>query len=151
MKPADQFPSSFLCVPKPGESGSATARPPWPDELPRIADAFPDLKWTEPLHLRVLVVPATATLPERLVGVAALAEPVPGATEAALFLRIRPRFIDTPANDALLSEAVALAKAAGARTLITGQLSTPDPREPGLRRAGFASAEDGKSWRAVLS
>ena len=102
------------------------------------------------LHLRVLVVPATAASPERLVGLAAVAEPAPDATEAALFLRLRARFTDTPATDALLAEAIALARGLGARTLITGQPAGPDPREPALRRAGFTTTEDSKAWRIGL-
>ena len=128
----------------------AAVRPPWPDELPRLADAFPGLKWSTPLHLRVLVVPAAAASPERLVGLAAVAESAPGATEAALILRVRARLADSPATDALLAEAIALARGLGARTLITGQPAGPDPREPALSRAGFTATDDGKSWRIML-
>jgi hypothetical protein len=95
--------------------------------------------------------PATTTSPERFIGVAALAEPAPGSTEAVLFLQLRPRFAGTTASDKLLSAALTLAKASGARTLITSQFTAPDPREFSLRRAGFASAEEGKSWSAALA
>jgi hypothetical protein len=138
-----------------GPSGSCfflipVIRPPWPDELPRLADAFPGLKWTASLHLRVLVMPATAISPERLVGLAAVAEPASGATDTALFLRVRARLVDSPAIDALLAEAIALARGLGLRTLTTGQTAGPDPREPALRRAGFNANDEGKSWRIGL-
>ncbi len=147
MIPSSSGPQSFSSS---AFSPSPIVRPPWPDELARLADAFPGLKKTTPLHLRVLVVPATITSPERLVGLLALAEHASGATEAALFLRLRPRFADTPAADALLAETIALARSLGARTLITDRPAGPDPREPALRRAGFTATDDGKSWRIGL-
>jgi hypothetical protein len=134
--------SNFFSVP--------VIRPPWPDELPRLADAFPGLKWTASLHLRVLVMPATAISPERLVGLAAVTEPASGTTDAALFLRVRARLVDSPTIDALLAEAIAFARGLGLRTLTTGQSASPDPREPVLRRAGFNATDDGKSWRIGL-
>lgn len=126
---------------------SPVVRPPWPDELARLADAFPGLQWSTPLHLRVLAVPATAVSPERLVGLAAVAEPAPGAVEAVLFLRVRARFAATRATDFLLAEAIALARGLGASMLSTGRFAGPDPREAALLRAGFAGTADGRSWQ----
>lgn len=66
-----------------------TVRPPWPDELPRLTDAFPALGWRQPMELRVL---ATTLPPERLVGIAALRLPGKKDDPLTLLLVVRPRF-----------------------------------------------------------
>jgi hypothetical protein len=129
---------------------STVVRLPWPDELPRLADAFPGLNSTGPRHLRVLVVVPEANHPERLVGLAALAEPAPGTTTATLLLRIRARFTDTAAADALLAEAKLVAVGLGVCGLSTTRIAGSDPREPVLRRAGFTAADEGKTWHLEL-
>ena len=88
---------------------ATTVRPPWPDELPRLADTFPGLAFTRPLHLRVLVVPATAQSHERLVGVAAVAAPADGKPDATLAFAVRPRFVATEHARDLLAALAPLA------------------------------------------
>lgn len=110
-------------------------RPPWPDELPRVAEAFPALGWQEPMHLHVLVV---IGVPERLVGVAAVRPPAEKDRPAELSLIVRPRHLPTPRADELLAAALATAHSLGVRAIELGRPIAPnDPRRAVLKRAGF--------------
>ena len=129
----------------------ATVRPPWPDELTRLADAFPGLALTGPLHLRVLVVPATAANPERLVGVAALAAPAEGKTDAALAFAVRPRFAATrPACD-LLAAIIAVAREKHFPAVITAAPADTDLLGTPLRAAGFSPGTEVGTSRLSLN
>lgn len=128
------------------ESGLArpvcVVRPPWPDELPRLADAFPQGRFNRPLHSLLLVAPGS---PERIVGFAGVLEPVDGRT--GLTCAIRPRFIDSPEADRLLAAAVRLARELGVRELRTADDLPPDaPIAPALARAGFSHAVTQEIW-----
>lgn len=111
-------------------------RSPWPDELPRLAEAFPTLRWRRAMHLHVL---ATGGEIERLVAVSAVC-PAPADREVAtLSLLARPRFAATAAFDALLAAALGVARERGVRELEFEPLLAPaDDRVPALQRAGFA-------------
>lgn len=124
---------------------ATTIRPPWPDELTRLADAFSGLALTRPLHLRVLVVPATAGSPERIVGVAALAAPAEGKSDATLAFAVRPRY--APEAPALLAAILAVARAENFSGVITPAQSDSDPRAAVLRGAGFAVTAEPRVWR----
>jgi len=130
---------------------SPATRPPWPDELPRLADAFPGFPFAHPMHLRVLAVPATATTPERLVALAALIAPAADRPHATLLLRIRERFLAAPTARSLVADLLTLARAEKFPTLLAPAQAEPDPRAALLRSAGFLPADDAHSWKHDLS
>jgi hypothetical protein len=108
-------------------------RPPWPDELPRLADAFTPASFNRPLHPLVLIVPGT---PERIAGFAGVLEPVEG--RSGLTCLLRPRYLDSPEGDRLIATALGLARSLGARSVSTADDLPPrDPLGPVLLRAGF--------------
>lgn len=123
------------------------ARPPWPDELPRLADAFPGLALTRPLHLRVLTVPATAGSPERLVGVAALAAPAEGKLDATLAFAVRPRFVATEHTHELLAAILAAAREEKFPGVITRAPVDATPHADLLRATGFSPTAESGLWR----
>ena len=125
-------------------------RPPWPDELPRLADAFPGLAFTRPLHLRVLAVPATAGSPERLVGVAALAAPAEGKPDATLAFVVRPRFVATEHTRELLAAILAAAREERFSSIVTHAPADATPRIDLLRAAGFSPTTESGLWRLEL-
>jgi hypothetical protein len=128
----------------------AAVRPPWPDELPRLADAFP--KYPRHHATRPLLLLTSAGGVERIGGVAGVSDPVNGM--AALTLHLRPRFLAEPdAGLATLLDAVAgLARSLGAHTLHTTDSLTPaDPRVTALRRHGFAHARTDEVWRTEFT
>lgn len=135
----------------PDEPPATHLRPPWPDEIPRLADAFPALPFKASLRLRVLAVPATETTPERLVGVAALAAPPPTGGPAGLRFEVRARFARTLAAASLLEDSLAAARIASFATLATLPVHPADPRAALLRRAGFVPGEPGAVWRCQLA
>lgn len=125
-------------------------RPPWPDELPRLADAFPGLAFTRPLHLRALAVPATAQSPERLVGVAALAAPAEGKSVATLAFAVRPRFVATEHARELLAAILAVAREENFSALVTRTPAEPSPHADLLRAADFSPTSETGLWRLML-
>lgn len=123
------------------EYDSLQVRPPWPDELPRLATFFPQ----EPLHSCHLFVLA-APEPERLLGAAVVR--VQAAT-AKLRCRLRPRVLHERRGEPLLSAALAAARGQGARRVIARP--APDtPEERFLREHGFQGAETTETWQINL-
>jgi hypothetical protein len=108
-------------------------RPPWPDEWPRLNDAFPRSRVTETLQPLVLV---TRGAPERLVGFAGVFSPV--ADVARFTLALRPRFVSSVHAGGLIAAAARIAERAGARRLITCDNFRPDDSHVMvLERNGF--------------
>jgi len=126
-------------------------RPPWPDELPRLADAFPGLSFPQPVHLRVLVVPATASSPERIVGFAVLAGPTEGTGDGALRFVVRPRQAATGAARDLLDAILGVAREQAFAAVVTlaPDIAT-DRRAACLSGAGFEPAAEAGFWRLTL-
>ncbi len=127
-------------------SPACLVRPPWPDELPRIADAFPRGRVNRALHPLVLVAPGS---PERMVGFAGVLEPLEGQT--GLTCALRPRYLDSPDGDRLLSAAVHLARSLGARSIRTiDDLPSGSPIGPALKRAGFVVTATSEFWKLEI-
>ncbi len=121
-------------------------RPPWPDELPRIAAAFPDLRSEGPLDPLVLIAPEPD---ERIVGVATINHPSDSAP-ARLQCVVRPRFADATAR--LLRAAVDRARAVGfcglyAELPDSGNSPLPQP----LAEVGFACRRSEELWQIQLA
>jgi hypothetical protein len=130
---------------------SCVVRHPWPDELPRIADAFPLLDWRKPMQLQVLVAPCER---ERIVGVAALLSSKDKEPAAILMLSVRARFSATDAVGELLAAALAAARASGESRVAFGRpLQEGDPLIPVLARACFvgAASEQGSRFSLQLA
>ena len=127
-------------VPKP----PLEVRPPWPDELPRLVEAFPGLTLDRPCDLRVLVVTAGTGTVERLVGLAALTGPAAGKAEARLIFAVRPRFAGTAGQ--LLSEILAVGTERGYVAVTTVAVPGADHRTALLAQAGFQAVADGGYW-----
>jgi hypothetical protein len=121
-------------------------RPPWPDELPRLIEAFPGLTLDRPCDLRVLVVTAGTGTIDRLVGLAALTGPAAGKTEARLIFAVRLRFAHAEAAGQLLSEILAVGAARGFATVTIPALTAADHRMALLAQAGFQAVSDGSYW-----
>lgn len=119
-------------------SSACIVRPPWPDELPRIAEAFPArVNRTVALHPLVLVAPGS---PERIVGFAGVLEPVEG--ESGLKCIVRPRYIDSPDGDRLIAAALKLGQSLGARSVrIADEVAEGTPLLTALRRARFVQTD----------
>lgn len=127
---------------------ATVVRPPWSDEFPRLADAFPGLSLGRAQHLRVLAVPATATMPERLVGVASLVAPAEGQPDAALLFGVRPRFAaDAPTLLAAILEAARTEKYPA---IVTRAAADQAPHAELLRTAGFVPAAEKGFWRLTM-
>ena len=142
-----------LAAPKPGEGGCPappTVRPPWPDELPRLADVFrgyPFQRASRP----VLLLTSSGGV-ERIAAVAGWFEPVDGV--AGLTLHARPRYLAmTEIGLATLLESVAAAASeAGVTKLITtDDLRTADPRVAALERNGFTVSRRLELWATDLA
>lgn len=129
---------------------AAIVRAPWPDELPRLTDAFPGLALTRPLHLRVLVVPATAGSPERLVGVAALAAPAKGKSDATLAFAVRPRFVATEHARELLAAILTAAGEEKYSAVVTVAPADATPHADLLRAFGFSATAESGLWQLAL-
>jgi hypothetical protein len=123
------------------EYDSLQVRPPWPDELPRLATFFPQ----EPLHASHLFVLA-APEPERLVGAAAVRMQ---ADTAELRCRLRPRVLHERRGGPLLDAALAAARAQGVRRVVA-RLAMGAAEEGLLREHGFAGRETVERWRVDL-
>ena len=121
-------------------------RPPWPDELPRLMEAFPGLPLDCSWDLLVLVVAAGIGTVERLVGLAALTGPAAGKAEASLIFAVRPRFARTGAAEQLLSKILAVGRARGFATVAAPAVAGADHRTALLAQAGFQLVSDGGYW-----
>ena len=113
---------------------SPHVRPPWPDEFPRMADAFP--KFPRDQALRPLLLLSTAGGVERIVGLAGVLDPVDAV--AGLTLAVRPRFLAGPGFAILLEAAIQVARDSGATRLITtDDLRPGNPHLAALEQNGF--------------
>lgn len=127
-------------------------RPPWPDELARLFEAFPNITAPGPTDYLVL---ATTAPNERLVGVAALGrrpEPAPTDTAAPAPLRwvVRPRF--EAESPRLLQAALEHARRAGLPALqceTIGEEGDADQRR--LAEAGFVCGRTEELWCIPLA
>jgi hypothetical protein len=137
-----QSPAFDAAVPGP----PLEVRPPWPDELPRLMEAFPGLTLDHPCDLRVLVLTAGSGTVERLVGLAALTGPVAGKTEARLMFAVRFRFAHTSSASQLLSDILAVGAARGFAAVTTPALTAADHQAALLAQAGFQAVSDGSYW-----
>lgn len=129
-----------------------TARPPWPDEMPRIEARFPRALRSTGKSSRqwlwVLAVDAT----ERLAGVIVLSEltGAPGETagpgpHGRVDVDIREAWVDTPAGDALLAIAVRHATVLGMTSLHL-QACVSEDMQALLGRHAFAEAIRHELW-----
>lgn len=126
-------------------------RPPWPDELPRLADAFPGLTFPPPVHLRVLVVPATSNSPERIVGVAALTGPAEGRSDGALRFAVRPRQTATSGAGELLDAILGVAREQALSAVVTpAPITATGQPAAWLTGAGFGPATEAGFWQLTL-
>ncbi len=131
---------------------SPLVRAPWPDEIPRLSDAFPGVPFAHPMHLRVLVLPSSEANLERLVGVAAIMPASADRPQATLLLRIRDRWLSHPGAHDLLHAIIAEARQAGCTALdAIGVTGEEDSRASLLRSAGFALLPSAKGWRLNLA
>jgi hypothetical protein len=121
-------------------------RAPWPDELPRLTEAFPGLTLDRLWELRVLVVTAGAGTVERLVGLAALTARVEGKAEANLILAVRPRFANTAEAKQLLGEILAVGTLRGFASVAAAAVPDADHRSALLAQAGFRPVSNGSYW-----
>ncbi len=133
-------------------SPATVIRHPWPDELARLFEAFPEVAARGPTDYLVLV---TCAPNERLVGVAALrrrsdSTPADPAAPAPLRWSVRPRFAAESVR--LLRAALAHARHAG---LSAVQCETTGDEtgaaEPSLAEAGFVCSRTEELWRIPLA
>ncbi len=123
-------------------------RPPWPDEIPRIVAAFPQVRRDAIAYPLVAVVTTGGV--ERIVGLAAISPPVSGISGFSLVLR--PRYLDTPVAGALVTPLAQLARDLGAVKLLTlDELSPDDPRRRALERFGFSLHQELEIWATPLA
>jgi hypothetical protein len=123
------------------EYESLQVRPPWPDELPRLATFFPQ----EPLHSCHLFVLA-APEPERLTGAIAVKMQ---AETAELRCRLRSRVLHEKRGEPLLNAALAAARAQGVRRVVA-RLSSDSPEDRFLREHGFQGVNTVERWQIGL-
>lgn len=118
-------------------------RAPWPDELPRLASAFPGAPWHQPLLLRVMV----AKRPhERIVGLGALTMQTPAPDSTTLFIAIRARFAAHAATDEMIAEILASARNSRIRSVSLSLDGATEAVTASLIRAGFVCDARGCHW-----
>lgn len=116
-----------------------TVRPPWPDELPRIAATFPRFTPQQTVHPLIALTRAPGG-PERIVGIAGVFPPLRDV--AGLTLSLLPRFHAAGPVSALVAAASEAARGAGARQLLTlDELAPTSPLVAFLEGAGFRLKE----------
>lgn len=122
-------------------------RPPWPDELPRLADAFP--RFSRPQEFCPLLLLTESGGIERMVGLAGVCDSVNGV--AGLTLAVRPRFLGGAGIAALLDASARTARDAGASRLITSDDLRPgDLRLAALERNGFNVSRRLELWSTAV-
>ena len=118
-------------------------RPPWPDELPRIAATFSKFVLAQAVSPLALVTAAGGV--ERIVGVAGVTDPVDGI--AGFSLAARPRFLHRDGLRPLIEAAVTLARNGGATALVTvDDLRIDDARLAALRQEDFETKGQQEYW-----
>lgn len=153
MNAEDFISTPSLAAPNRGRGGSLsppTVRPPWPDELPRLADVFRDYPCQRASRPLVLLTSSGGV--ERIAAIAGRFEPVNGI--AGLTLHARPRFLAMTdiGLTALLEGIIAAALEAGVTKLITtDDLRTGDPRVSALQRNGFTISIRFELWAMELA
>ena len=153
MSAENFIPPPRLAAPKPGEGGCSappTVRPPWPDELPRLADVFRGYPFQRASRPLLLLTSSGGV--ERIAAVAGGFEPVDGV--AGLTLHARPRYLAMTETGlaTLLEAAAAAASEAGVTKLITtDDLRTGDPRVAALERNGFTVSRRLEVWATELA
>lgn len=122
-------------------------RPPWPDELARLAQAFPDLQISRPCRPLVLV----ATEPyERLVGAALVSLPPTEASQRTCELawQVRPRFVD---DEVRLLRAAAATLPPGESLVWQERTADGVTGSPAPKSAGFACTQVHEVWGIPLA
>lgn len=127
---------------------NCVVRPPWPDEMPRIAEAFPDFVHAQAMSPVVLV--ATAGGIERIVGVACVTDTVNGI--AGLAVSLRSRFMNPTGVRPLVDAALVIARGTSATQLVTiDDLRSGDARLAALGEQGFKFKRRMEYWSTDLA
>ncbi|HVS51616.1 MAG TPA: hypothetical protein VHD62_04615 [Opitutaceae bacterium] len=129
---------------------STQIRPPWPDELARLFDAFPRFPRTQSTRPLILV---TNTVPERIVGYAVVVPAEDGVMLARF--EVRARFLTTGEIERMIDAAVWAARAISKNvTLVIDDISEEQPWQQALERCGFRRQHSpiaGQTNRFVLA
>lgn len=121
-------------------------RPPWPDEVPRVFDAFPRGRRDAAVHPFVAV--ATTAGVERIVGVAGIFPHV--AAVSGISFTLRPRYFAV--CDELLDTAIRCARRVGSRQIVTlDDLADGSPAVLALQRHGFVLHQRLEVWSTPLT